>query len=126
LFENDPPPPEKRNEVISFFGELSAELGKFKNLLYLRELPDFTWTKAITLQAAKGGHVDILDYVWDNGLPINLLKVCEATAKGTEFEEPWNEKNLLVLKWARKKQATWDFFQKSWPPKLVEDKITKF
>jgi hypothetical protein len=71
LLENDPP--DSIREILEAMGQLSAELGKLKTLKWLRGIPEFTWTEIISKHAAIGGHVDILDYIWENGLPIDFL-----------------------------------------------------
>jgi hypothetical protein len=107
LFEKDPP--ENRDELLNSIAEISAELGELKTLQWLRGIPDFKWTDDIAAFAGVGGHVHILDYVCENDLPINLQRVCEGAARGTDFD-PGNEGNLRVMKWLRKKNTTFNFF----------------
>jgi hypothetical protein len=114
LLENDPP--DSIREILEAMGQLSAELGKLKTLKWLRGIPEFRWTEMISKHAAIGGHVDILDYIWENGLPIDFLKICEGAALGSDWQ-PGNEGNLRVLKWARKKKGKWEFFS----PDLVRN-----
>jgi hypothetical protein len=110
LLEHNPPNV-ARGKLLLDMGQISAELGNLNTLKWLSGFPEFTWTEEITMHAAMGGHVEILEYVRENGLPIDLLQVCEGAAKGTGFI-PWNEGNLQVLKWAREKKGTWDFFSR--------------
>lgn len=96
------------NNILDVIIEFAAEVGKLEIILRLVKKTGYPWSTEISAAAAAGGHVHILDYVWENGLPMDLKKICASAIKGSEAE-PWNDGNLRVLKWVRKKNGTWDF-----------------
>jgi hypothetical protein len=84
----------------------ATHLGRLEIVKYFKENTKSMDPNRIDRGAVAGGHVHILDWMWDSGIPINFENICLRAINGKHME-PWNERNLQVLKWVRKKKGTW-------------------
>jgi hypothetical protein len=82
----------------------AAKRGKLEILIFLNQNPDgFPWSSKIPDLAASRGHVNILNYNFENKiLEIHFSKIFFLAAKGAK-SVPYNERGLQVLKWVKKK-----------------------
>jgi hypothetical protein len=86
---------------------LAADFGRLEILKYLFQIPEFRILGNLRVEqgAGAGGHVHVLDWMWDSGIPINFEKVCIGAIKGQT--NTFNKDNIQALKWVRKKKGTW-------------------
>jgi hypothetical protein len=66
---------------------------------------EYTWSIEPTKFAGAEGRTEYFDFATCHGLPLDISEICVAAATGAEWE-PWNEGNIRVLKWVKKKGFT--------------------
>jgi hypothetical protein len=80
---------------------LVAQCGKLELLKFLSSFysENFVWTQDVLNNAAMNGHVHILEYSWENDIPIDLEEICSVTLFGNINDD----QALAILKWVRTK-----------------------